>query len=59
MFHDLSGVSYDEAIGDIGKVLRAKDKVQEVRLARELADVFRLRYERAYRLAVAGESADE
>ena len=51
-FHDLSRVSYDQAIGGIAQVLRARDRVQEVRLARELGDAFRAQYRRAYELAV-------
>jgi ABC-type Fe3+ transport system substrate-binding protein len=51
-FHDLDGVGYEDAIERIGPLLKGKDKLEEVRLARELADAFRERYERAYRLAV-------
>ena len=56
-FHDLSRVSYEQAIGPIGQVLRARNRVREVRLARALGDVFRAQYERAYELA--GGAADE
>ena len=51
-FHDLSGLGYDEVLKTIVPVLRAKDKVAEIRLARELGLTFRARYERAYRLAM-------
>ena len=54
VFHDLSRVSYDEALSTISTVLRGKDKVQEVRLARQLADTFRAQYRHAYELAVEG-----
>jgi hypothetical protein len=54
VFHDLSRVTYDEALSTIGTVLRSKDKVQEVRLARQLADGFRAQYRRAYELALEG-----
>jgi ABC-type glycerol-3-phosphate transport system substrate-binding protein len=54
VFHDLSRVTYDEALRTVSAVLRAKDKVQEVRLARELGDAFRDQYRRAYEFAVAG-----
>ena len=59
VFHDLSQVSYEKALGSISAVLRAKDKVQEIRLARELGDAFRDRYRRAYRLAVTGDDRHE
>jgi len=52
-FHDLSQVSYDQTVGRIAQVLRARDRVQEVRLARELGDAFRAQYRRAYELAVS------
>lgn len=58
-FHDLSRIGYDEALGTINTVLRGKDKVQQVRLARELADAFRKQYSRAYELAVAGATQHE
>jgi hypothetical protein len=53
VFHDLSRVTYDQAIGGIAQVLRARDRVQEVRLARELGDAFRAQYRHAYELAVS------
>jgi ABC-type Fe3+ transport system substrate-binding protein len=52
-FHDLSGLSRTETLARVATVLRAKDKVAEVQLARELVTVFRERYQRAYQLAVA------
>lgn len=52
-FHDLEGLGHDAVLARIVPVLRARDKVAEVRLARELGAVFRERYERAYRLAMA------
>jgi hypothetical protein len=54
-FHALDGLRYDEVRARIAPVLRARDKVAEVRLARELGERFRERYARAYRLAVAAE----
>lgn len=51
-FHDLEGLGHDEVLARIVPVLRARDKVAEVRLARKLGAVFRERYERAYRLAM-------
>ena len=52
-FHDLPGMSYQEVIERIMPILRAKDKVTEVRLARELGAVFRKNYQAAKRLAEA------
>ncbi len=52
-FHDLPGMTYQAVIERIMPILRAKDKVAEVRLARELAAVFRKNYQTATRLAEA------
>lgn len=54
VFDDMAGASYDEALHTIAPVLKAKDKVAEVRLARELAERFRARYRQAADLARAG-----
>ncbi len=54
VFHNLGGARYDDARNTIIPVLRAKDKVQEVRLARKLADAYRHQYRRAAWLAGAG-----
>ncbi len=54
-FHDLDGLDYDAVRDRIAPVLRAKDKVAEVRLARELTLAFRERYRRARQLAQGGE----
>ena len=56
-FHDLSGFDYDEVQRRIVPILRGKDKLVEVRLARELSAVFRERYERARRLARVGRNS--
>ena len=48
---DLSAVSYSEMNGRIKQALNSKDKVDEVRLARELADAFRRQYARAADIA--------
>jgi iron(III) transport system substrate-binding protein len=53
-FHDTKLVSYDNAMTSIGGILRSRDKVQEVRKARELGDLFRRNYELTKRLAYAG-----
>jgi hypothetical protein len=54
MFTDLSAVSYAESMGRIKEALRAKDKVEELRLANELGEKFRAQYRRAAELARAG-----
>jgi len=48
---DLSSVGYDETSGRIKAVLAARNQVEEVRLARELADHFRAQYRLAESLA--------
>lgn len=54
MLRDVSAVDYAAASGRIKKALRAKDKVEELRLARELGHHFRAQYARAAELARAG-----
>ena len=51
---EMDTVSYEEAMGRIKAALRAKDKVEELRLARELGARFRAQYARAAELARAG-----
>lgn len=51
-FHDLEGLGHDAVLARIVPILRARDKVAEVRLARELGIRFRAQYRRAGRLAV-------
>lgn len=48
---DLSAIAYDRTTTDIRARLGAKDKVDEIRLARELGDIFRANYARAERIA--------
>lgn len=48
---DLNRVRYDTATGPIRKTLSARDKIQETHLARQLGDIFRLQYQRAYDIA--------
>ena len=50
---DVSVVSYDEMNGRIKQALNSKNKVNEIRLAHELADHFRQQYLRAAELARA------
>jgi iron(III) transport system substrate-binding protein len=51
---DLTPVDYAAASDRIKKALRAKDKVEELRLARELGTYFRNQYAKAAELARAG-----
>ncbi|MCB1062013.1 MAG: extracellular solute-binding protein [Verrucomicrobiae bacterium] len=51
VFEDVSAIGYDDALGQIATTLKARDKIQEVELARELAGVFRSQYARAETLA--------
>jgi hypothetical protein len=48
---DMSAVSYPEMNGRIRQALNSRDKVDEVRLASSLADVFRRQYARAADIA--------
>lgn len=50
-FEDVSAIGYDQASGAIAETLKAKDKIREVELARELAGAFRDQYRRAEALA--------
>lgn len=52
VLHDLSAVDYVRATGEIRGRLGARDKVEEVRLARELAENFRQNYRRAAEVAL-------
>ncbi len=53
-FFDLSPVTYQAAFETIRPALSSSDRLDEVRLARELGDHFRSRYREARRLARAG-----
>lgn len=55
VLEDLTRVKYEAATGNIAKILAARDKVQETRLARELGDAFRNQYIKAGRMARNGE----
>jgi iron(III) transport system substrate-binding protein len=54
LLQDLSFVDYDRATGEIAAGLRSKDKVDEVRLAKALAEKFRANYRRAETVARGG-----
>lgn len=51
VFHDLDGLGHDAVLARIVPILHARDKVAEVRLARELGIRFRDQYRRAGQLA--------
>jgi len=53
-FTDVSAVDYESALQKIKPVLGSADRIQEVRLARELGDHFRRQYLEAERLAKEG-----
>lgn len=55
LLHDLSAVDYARTGGEIRRRLNARDKVEEVRLAGELARHFAAQYRRAERVARGGE----
>lgn len=54
VLEDLTRVKYEAATGSIAKILSARDKVQETRLARELGDAFRNQFIRAGTMARRG-----
>lgn len=55
VLHDLSVVDYARTKGEIRRRLNARDKVEEVRLAGELARHFAAQYRRAERIARDGQ----
>lgn len=54
VLEDLTRVKYEAATGNISKILAARDKAQETRLARELGDAFRTQFIRARTMAHQG-----
>ena len=54
-FADISGVDYESAFEKIRPALASKDRIAEVRLAKDLAEKFRERYLLARRIAEKGE----
>ncbi|MFN0075619.1 MAG: ABC transporter substrate-binding protein [Prosthecobacter sp.] len=54
VLEDLTRVKYEAATGTISKILAARDKTQETRLARELGDAFRTQFIRARTMARHG-----
>ena len=55
VFHDLSLVNYHAATKRIATILSNPDRIQQVKLARSLADKFRGHYERSTEMAKRGE----
>jgi hypothetical protein len=51
VLQNLSGIEYDRTAQDIRARLAARDKVEEIRMARELGEVFRTNYRRAEAIA--------
>jgi iron(III) transport system substrate-binding protein len=51
---DMSAVSYERASGPVREALRSRNRIDEVRLSKELADTFRAQYAEAERLAGEG-----
>ena len=54
-FSDVTAVNYDYAGGDMMKILNSPNKIEEVRLAKELTEHFRDQYREARQLAEAGQ----
>lgn len=54
VFQDMDLVSFDAANDSIAKTLKSRDKVMEVRLARQLSNSFRRQYDLAANLAIQG-----
>ncbi|MDX2080993.1 MAG: extracellular solute-binding protein [Terrimicrobiaceae bacterium] len=53
-FTDMSSVDYDTAMNKIRPALSAQNRIEEVRLAKELGDAFRRQYREAEQLAREG-----
>jgi hypothetical protein len=53
VLQDLSAVDLAAASGRVKQALNAKDKTEELRLARDLGDLFRAQYRKAEALARA------
>lgn len=54
VFEDVSEIEYDRIMGEIRDVLKSKDKIREVSLARELSSQFRNKYREVIRLCRGG-----
>lgn len=51
LFDDLELIRYEAALERIAPVLRTGDKIEEIRLAKEISDAFRSRYRRVAEIA--------
>jgi len=49
-FEDISAINYDQIMGEIRSVLKSKNKIQEVTLARNLSGHFRAKYRKVINL---------
>lgn len=54
LFNDLSSIGYEEAKGRIAKATAAAEKIEEVKLAKEMSDRFRIQYRTVTDLAREG-----
>jgi hypothetical protein len=54
VLQDMDAVSYERTITDIKRALGSKNKVDEIRLANELASSFRQQYSKAAKIALSG-----
>ena len=55
LFHDVDLVSYRAATGRVNDVLASSDRLLEIKLARDLANHFRVHYRRTVEMARRGE----
>ncbi len=54
-FSDLRIISYEKVTGDLTRIFNGSDKIQQARIARDLAGYFRNQYQNAAELAKRGE----
>ncbi len=52
-FEDISAINYDQTMGEIRNILKSKDKIREVTLARELSGSFRTKYRKVIEICQA------
>jgi hypothetical protein len=55
VLQDVSAIDYERVNGEIHRRLGARDQVEELRLAKELAEIFRTHYLRAAAIARGAE----
>jgi len=56
VLQDMTAVSYDRTVTEVKRALGSKDKVDEIRFANDLADLFRRQYRKAADIARGGKS---